>query len=112
MIFVTLAQQPGGGTGSLLMLVVIGVLFYFLLIRPQQKRAREQRNLVNSLGVGDLVVTIGGFHGTITSVDESTVRLELNPTNTVTLSKQAIARRTVEADSGDIDVDSGGVNEE
>jgi preprotein translocase subunit YajC len=110
---VILAQQPGGGaSGSLLMLLVIGVLFYFLLIRPQQKRAREQRNLVNSLGVGDLVVTIGGFHGTITSVDESTVRLELNPTNTVTVSKQAIARRTVTAGTGDADVDSEGVNEE
>jgi preprotein translocase subunit YajC len=95
-----LAQQPGGGaSGSLVMLLVIGVLFYFLLIRPQQKRAREQRNLVNSLGVGDLVVTIGGFHGTITSVDESTVRLELNPTNVVTVSKQAIARRTVDANT-------------
>jgi preprotein translocase subunit YajC len=109
---VILAQQPGGGaSGSLLMLLVIGVLFYFLLIRPQQKRAREQRNLVNSLGVGDLVVTIGGFHGTITSVDDSTVRLELNPTNTVTVSKQAIARRTVAAGTGDADVDSKGVNE-
>ncbi|HSK90734.1 MAG TPA: preprotein translocase subunit YajC [Euzebyales bacterium] len=103
---VILAQQSGNGglLGGLLPLVIIGVLFYFLLIRPQQKRARDQRQLVDSLGVGDMVVTIGGFHGTITGVDDTTVRLELNPTNTVTLSKQAIARRTIAADTGSEEV--------
>ena len=99
-----LAQQPqGGGFGTILSFLVIGVLFYFLLIRPQQKRARQQRDLVNSLGVGDLVVTIGGFHGTITQMDEGTVRLELSPGTVVTLSKQAVARRVVDADTADDD---------
>lgn len=98
---VIIAQQGGGSLlGGLLPLLFIGVLFYFLLIRPQQKRAREQRQLVNSIGVGDIVVTIGGFHGTVKSVDESTVRLELNPSTVVTMSKQAIARRKVDAGSG------------
>jgi preprotein translocase subunit YajC len=108
---VILAQDAGGGSliGGLLPLLLIGVLFYFLLIRPQQKRAREQRQLINSLGVGDLVVTIGGFHGIVQSVDEGTVRLELNPSNVVTLSKQAIARRKIEADSGS---DSDAVSED
>ena len=102
-----LAQQSGGGgvLGGLLPLLVIGVLFYFLLIRPQQKRARDQRSLLSSLGVGDRVVTIGGFHGTVESVDDSTVRLELNPDTVVTISKQAIARRLIEADS-DADTDT------
>ena len=57
-----LAQQGGGALGGLLPLLIIGVLFYFLLIRPQQKRARAQRELHSSLSVGDMVVTIGGFH--------------------------------------------------
>jgi preprotein translocase subunit YajC len=107
MTFILLAQQADGGNAltGLLPLIIIGVLFYFLLIRPQQRRARDQRQLVDSLGVGDMVVTIGGFHGTVREVSDSTVRLELNPSNVVTLSKQAIARRLVEADTGDEDVD-------
>lgn len=94
-----IAQQSGGALGGLLPLVIIGVLFYFLLIRPQQKRARAQRELHTSINVGDMVVTIGGFHGTVQSIDEGTVRLELNPSNVVTLSKQAIAKRAVDADA-------------
>lgn len=98
---VILAQESGsGGLLGLLPLLIIGVLFYFLLIRPQQKRARDQRQLVDSLSVGDLVITIGGFHGTIRDIDESTIRLELNPTNVVTLSKQAVARRVIDAETG------------
>ena len=102
-----IAQQPDGGgmLGGLLPLIIIGVLFYFLLIRPQQRRARDQRQLTESLGVGDMVVTIGGFHGTIQEVSDSTVRLELNPGNVVTLSKQAIARRLVDAEPDDEDID-------
>jgi preprotein translocase subunit YajC len=111
-----LAQQSGGGGNaitSLLPLIIIGVLFYFLLIRPQQKRARAQRDLTQSIGVGDMVVTIGGFHGTVTQVNDTTVRLELNPSNTVTLSKQAIARRLVDADEGsEVDTDSEEVADE
>jgi preprotein translocase subunit YajC len=113
---VILAQQSGGGgLFGLLPLLIIGVLFYFMLIRPQQKRARDQRQLVDSLSVGDKVITIGGFHGTVRSVDESTVRLELNPSTVVTLSKQAIARRVVEPEAGtesDQDADSEEVTEE
>jgi preprotein translocase subunit YajC len=113
---VILAQQGGGGgLFGLLPLLIIGVLFYFMLIRPQQKRARDQRQLVGSLSVGDKVITIGGFHGTVRSVDESTVRLELNPSTVVTLSKQAIARRVVEPEAGteyDQDADSEEVTEE
>ena len=97
-----LAQQSGGALGGLLPLLIIGVLFYFLLIRPQQKRARAQRELHGSLNVGDMVVTVGGFHGIIQSVDEGTVRLELNPSIVVTLSKQAIAKRAVEADADNV----------
>jgi preprotein translocase subunit YajC len=99
---VILAQQQPGGGGlvGLLPLLIIGVLFYFILIRPQQKRARQQQHLINSLHVGDMVVTIGGFHGTVREIDDSTVRLELNPSNVVTLSKRAIASRTVSAETG------------
>jgi preprotein translocase subunit YajC len=106
-MIVTLAQQSGGGLLTLWPLLALVVLFYFMLIRPQQKRARDQRQLTSSLQVGDMVVTIGGFHGTVREVDDSTVRLELNPATVVTLSKQAIARRTVAADGDVADEESG-----
>jgi preprotein translocase subunit YajC len=114
MTFILLAQQPNGGGSaltSLLPLIIIGVLFYFLLIRPQQRRARDQRQLVDSLSVGDMVVTIGGFHGTVREVSDGTVRLELNPSTVVTLSKQAIARRLVDADADDEDLDDADAEE-
>ncbi|HEX6256817.1 MAG TPA: preprotein translocase subunit YajC [Euzebyales bacterium] len=90
-----IAQQSGGGLGQFIPILLIGALFYFLLIRPQQKRARAQRELHGSIEIGDMIVTIGGLHGTVKTVDEGTVRLELNPSTVVTLSKQAIARRVV-----------------
>ncbi len=89
---------------SLLPFVAIAVVFYFLIVRPQRTRAQQQRRLVDSLGSGDRVVTIGGLHGTIQSVDEDTVQLELAPNVVVTFAKQAIARRMVD-DDDDSDAD-------
>ena len=64
---------PGGGGIELIMLVVMVAVFYFFLIRPQQKRAKEHKNLVESLSKGDEVVTSGGILGRITKVtDEET----------------------------------------
>ena len=65
------AQAAGGGFGgmeSLLPLVLIFVVFYFLLIRPQQKKQKEHRPMLESLHRGDRVVTAGGIMGTITKV--------------------------------------------
>jgi len=84
--------------GQLLPLLLLGAVFYFLLIRPQRARAQTQRNLLSSLGQGDRVVTIGGFHGTIASVDDDTLRVEIAPGTVVTLVKGAIARRIMDAD--------------
>ena len=55
------------------MLVMIIVIFYFFMIRPQQKKQKELKKFRESMAVGDKVVTIGGIHGKILSVDESTV---------------------------------------
>ena len=63
---------------SLLPLVIIFAVFYFLLIRPQTKRAKEHRAMVSALNVGDEVVTGGGILGRITKVEEQFVMLELN----------------------------------
>ncbi len=62
---------------SLIMLVVFFAIFYFLLIRPQQKRMREHKSMVDALGRGDEVVTQGGILGRIDEVSESFVTLEI-----------------------------------
>lgn len=88
---------------QLLPIILIIAVFYLLLIRPQQKRAREHRELVSSIENGDRIVTIGGLHGTVEAVDEDTIRLELIPGTTITVSKQAVSRRLVDADTGEVD---------
>jgi preprotein translocase subunit YajC len=87
---------------GLFVLIFMFVIFYLLLIRPQQQRAKAQRRLIGSLGPNDRVVTIGGLHGTIESLDEDTVRLEIAPGLVVTFARQAIARRLVDADAAEI----------
>ncbi|MGH3665706.1 MAG: preprotein translocase subunit YajC [Egibacteraceae bacterium] len=91
-------QQPGSAIGSFLPLLLIAVVFYFLLIRPQQQRQKKQRELIRSIGTGDLIVTIGGLHGTVQTLDDETVRLEIAPGTVVTVARQAVARRLVDAD--------------
>lgn len=69
--------QAGGGFTAFVPLILMFVIFYFLLIRPQQKKAKEHQNMVNSLKKGDRVVTSGGIHGTIASLDDTTVTVEI-----------------------------------
>ena len=73
------AVPGGGGTGyeSIIMLVAMGAIFYFLLIRPQSKRAKAHKQLVQSLSIGDQVVTAGGMHGKIVALQESAVTVEI-----------------------------------
>jgi len=67
------------------------VIFYFLLIRPQQKKAKEHRNMVAAMGKGDEIVTNGGLLGKITEVGEEYLTVELGDNVTVRLQKQAVA---------------------
>ncbi|HEX8301499.1 preprotein translocase subunit YajC [Sphingomonas sp.] len=76
------AAQGGGAMGaivSLMPLVLIFVVFYFLMIRPQQKRMKDLQNSVNSVKKGDQVVTGGGLIGKVTKVSDNEVELELGP---------------------------------
>jgi preprotein translocase subunit YajC len=86
----------GSGAGSsfttiLFLLLLFGVV-YFLMIRPQQKRRREALDLQNKLGPGDEIVTIGGLHGTVVSIDADVATLEVAPGVQVKFARQAIAR--------------------
>lgn len=103
MLAIVLAQAGGDGGNPIagfLPLILIVVVFWLLLIRPQQKRAKAQRELVTSLGPNDRIVTVGGLHGTITSVDDDTIRVEVSPGTVFTFAKGAVARRLIDADTG------------
>ncbi|GIX22676.1 MAG: preprotein translocase subunit YajC [Gammaproteobacteria bacterium] len=76
---------------NILLLVGMFVVFYFILIRPQQKRLKEHRNLIASLKVGDEVLTNGGLLGRITELGEQYVTLELAENVHVKLQRNAVA---------------------
>lgn len=67
----------GGGLGAFVPIILMFVIFYFLLIRPQQKKAKEHQEMITNLKKGDRVITSGGIHGQITSLDETTVTIEI-----------------------------------
>ena len=72
-----LTGQGAGGFSSLVPIILMFVIFYFLLIRPQQKKTKEHREMVNHLKKGDRVITSGGLHGRITAVSEATMTVEI-----------------------------------
>ena len=89
--------QAAGGTGgfdlmAILPLVLIFVVFYFLLIRPQQKQEKTRRAMLGAVKVGDDVVTSGGIHGTISSLSDTTVTLRVDAKLKLTLDRANIAR--------------------
>ncbi len=84
------AASQGGPFGSLMMIVIIFVVFYFLLIRPQSKRAKEHRKMVEVLGVGDEVVTSGGVLGRITELGEQFVKVEIADGTVVSVQRHTI----------------------
>ena len=90
------AQQGGSNATFLISLVLMVAIFYFLLIRPQQRRVRQQRQLVESLRVGDEVVTIGGLFGTILEMDEESITLDAGGGTRLRFLRQAVARKFVE----------------
>lgn len=89
-----LLQAQGGGTMQIIMLVGIFVVFYFFMIRPQQKKQKEAKLFREALKKGDEVVTIGGVHGTIVSVDGDLVVLDVDRGTKLTLDKSAVGAST------------------
>lgn len=71
------AGQGAGGFSSLIPIALMFVIFYFLLIRPQQKKSKEHREMISHLKKGDRIITSGGLHGRITAVSETTMTVEI-----------------------------------
>lgn len=91
------AQDAAGGAAGMLslgnplfLMIAMLAIFYFLLIRPQQKKQKELKNMLANLQKGDLVFTIGGIHGKITGLTESTVTVEISDRVRVKLNRSAI----------------------
>ncbi len=71
------AGQSAGGFSSFIPLILMFVIFYFLLIRPQQKKSKEHREMISNVKKGDRIVTSGGIHGEVTHVGETTMTLKI-----------------------------------
>jgi len=85
------AQSPAGAFSPLIMMGVVFLIMWFFMVRPQMKRAKEHRSLVDSLAVGDEVLTNGGILGRIAAIDDSFVSLEVARGVEVRLQKHAIS---------------------
>jgi len=83
-------EGAGGGIAQLVPLVLIIVIFYFLLIRPQQKRLKAHQSMIGELKKGDKVVTSGGIVGTVQDVSEDTLRVEIADKVRVTIKRDTI----------------------
>lgn len=93
MIFNVLLQA-GGSTGAISQVLMIGlifVIFYFFMIRPQQRKQKEVKNYLDAVKKGDKVVTIGGMHGTIVELNDKTMVLEVERSLRLTFDRSAIS---------------------
>ena len=96
LIHLGMAQPQGGSPeGSLIStLVMFGLIigiFYFLIMRPQQKRAKDKQKMLDNLKKGDKVVTGGGMHGTVSGLDDKTVLLQVSDNVKMKFERSAIA---------------------
>jgi preprotein translocase subunit YajC len=98
-------QQPGGSLITLLLPVAMIAGLYFLMIRPQRNRQRQQQAMLSSLRVGDEVMISGGIFGILTEIDEDagTVHVEIAPGTEVRLLRQGILQRLSAEDDADLD---------
>jgi len=89
-----LFQQGNGMTGlvsSLLPFVLIILVFYFLILRPQQKKQKARQRLLESVKKGDKVITSGGIHGTVEGVEDKTVLVKISDNTKVKMDRSAIS---------------------
>jgi len=96
-VYYLLAMAPQGGDGggsmvsTLIMFGAIFAIFYFMIIRPQQKKAKEREKLLTALQKGDKIVTNGGMHGTIAGLDEKTALIDFGNNIKIKFERSAIA---------------------
>lgn len=87
------SPSQGGGFEMLIMLGIFGLIFYFMLYRPQAKRVKDHKNLVSSLSKGDEVLTNGGMVGKITKVadEKDFIEIALNDSTNIVIQKSSVS---------------------
>ncbi|MEJ2613492.1 MAG: preprotein translocase subunit YajC [Ignavibacteriaceae bacterium] len=92
---IAMAPSGHGGGGSFISTIImfgaIFLIFYFMIIRPQQKRAKQREKMLSNIQKGDKVVTSGGLHGTIAGLDEKTVLLQVGDNMKLKFERSAIS---------------------
>jgi preprotein translocase subunit YajC len=83
--------NEGGGTQFIIMILLMIVVFYFFMIRPQQRKAKEQKQFRENLKKGDRIITIGGIHGKILEVKETTIIIQTEGEGKLRIEKSAAA---------------------
>ncbi|MCM3632421.1 MULTISPECIES: preprotein translocase subunit YajC [Paenibacillus] len=100
-IYLADATQTQSIWGLLLPFVLMFVVFYFLLIRPQQKKQKQRTQMLHQLKKGDKIVTIGGLHGTIVELTDDTAVVRVNDTVKLTFDRSAISTVSQSAPSAE-----------
>jgi preprotein translocase subunit YajC len=104
MIYSILVQtQTPGGSGLTTQLLFMGALiavFYFFMIRPQQKKAKDQKKFTEEIKKGDYVVTIGGLHGRIAEIEDDTFIIEVERGGRLKYSKSSVSMESTKAAAG------------
>ena len=90
-ILLQAADGQGCLIGNLILIGGIALIFYFFMIRPQQKRQKDQKNFIESVKKGDMVVTVGGIHGKVISVEQDTFVLEVDRSAKIKFEKSSIS---------------------
>ncbi|MBT3257983.1 MAG: preprotein translocase subunit YajC, partial [Deltaproteobacteria bacterium] len=84
-------EGAGGGFGAFLPLILMFAIFYFLLIRPQQKKAKAHKQLLSAIKKGDRIVSSGGLHGLVTGLTDDVVTVEIAPKVRVKIARGSIS---------------------
>ena len=97
---ILLQAQNGSGYESLLLFGGVALVFYFFMIRPQQKKQKQQKQFIEEIKKGDQVVTVGGIHGKVLSVDDLTAVLEVDRGVKMTIEKSSISLEASQREQG------------
>ncbi len=93
MIKTLLLQADAGGTNytQFIMLAGMVAIFYFFFIRPQQKKQKDQKKFIEAIKKGDQVITMGGIHGKVVSVDDTTITLDVDKGSKLVIEKSSVS---------------------
>jgi preprotein translocase subunit YajC len=96
-LFILLQAAQGSNYSFMIMMGLMIVIFYFFMIRPQQKKAKDQKKFIEDIKKGDYIVTIGGAHGYVAELEGDTFILEIEKGGRIRFNKSAISLEATKA---------------